>query len=56
VSMGVGGLLVGPISALAQAYGIIPVLTAVSLLPLPGSLMTLSLGAQPAGAAPRSGG
>jgi FSR family fosmidomycin resistance protein-like MFS transporter len=43
VSMGVGGLLVGPVSALAQAYGIIPVLTAVSLLPLPGSLMTLSL-------------
>ena len=43
VSMGVGGLLVGPTSALAQAYGIIPVLTAVSLLPLPGSLMTLSM-------------
>jgi FSR family fosmidomycin resistance protein-like MFS transporter len=43
VSMGVGGLLVGPTSALAQTYGIVPVLTAVSLLPLPGSLMTLSL-------------
>jgi len=43
VGMGVGGLLVGPTSALAQAYGIIPVLTAVSLLPLPASLMTLSL-------------
>ena len=43
VSMGVGGLLVGPTSALAQTYGIIPVLTAVSLLPLPGSLITLSL-------------
>ncbi len=43
VGMGVGGLLVGPVSALAQAYGIIPVLTAVSLLPVPGSILTLSL-------------
>lgn len=54
VSMGVGGLLVGPIGALAQVYGILPVLTAVSLLPLPGSLMTLSLTAAPAAAVPRS--
>lgn len=43
VSMGAGGLLVGPVSALAQAYGIIPVLTAVSLLPIPGTILTLSL-------------
>ncbi len=49
VSMGVGGLLVGPVSALAQAFGIIPVLMVVSLLPLPGSLLTLSL----TGTAPR---
>jgi FSR family fosmidomycin resistance protein-like MFS transporter len=43
VSMGIGGVLVGPVSALAQAFGIVPVLMAVSLLPLPGSLLTLSL-------------
>ncbi|MDR7548378.1 MAG: MFS transporter [Armatimonadota bacterium] len=43
VSLGIGGLLVGPVSALAQAFGIIPVLIVVSLLPLPGSLLTLSL-------------
>lgn len=43
VSMGIGGLLVGPVSAMAQTFGIIPVLTAVSLLPLPGSMLTLSL-------------
>jgi len=43
VGLGIGGVLVGPISALAQAFGIIPVLTAASLLPLPGSLLTLSL-------------
>ncbi len=43
VSMGIGGLLVGPVSALAQALGIIPVLTVISLLPLPGSILTLSL-------------
>jgi FSR family fosmidomycin resistance protein-like MFS transporter len=43
VGMGVGGLLVGPVSALAQVFGIIPVLTVVSLLPLPGSILTLSL-------------
>jgi FSR family fosmidomycin resistance protein-like MFS transporter len=43
VGMGIGGLLVGPVSALAQAFGIVPVLTAVSLLPLPGSILTLSL-------------
>jgi FSR family fosmidomycin resistance protein-like MFS transporter len=43
VSMGIGGLLVGPVSALAQAYGIVPVLIAVSLLPIPGSILTLSL-------------
>lgn len=43
VGMGIGGVLVGPVSALAQAFGIIPVLTVVSLLPLPGSLLTLSL-------------
>jgi len=43
VGMGIGGVLVGPVSALAQAFGIIPVLTVVSLLPLPGSILTLSL-------------
>jgi FSR family fosmidomycin resistance protein-like MFS transporter len=43
VSMGIGGLLVGPVSALAQTFGIIPVLTVVGLLPLPGSLLTLAL-------------
>ena len=48
VGMGIGGLVVGPISALAQAYGIIPVLIGVSLVPLPGSILTLSL-AQPIG-------
>lgn len=48
VSMGIGGLLVGPVSALAQAFGIIPVLVVVSLLPLPGSLLTLSLARPPA--------
>lgn len=47
VSMGVGGLLVGPISVLAQAFGIIPVLTVVSLVPLPGSLLTLTLAGSP---------
>lgn len=52
VSMGIGGLVVGPVSALAQSFGILPVLTAVSLLPLPGSLLTLSL-ARPA-SMPRS--
>jgi len=52
VSMGIGGLVVGPVSALAQAFGITPVLIGVSLLPLPGSLLTLSL-AQPA-STPRS--
>lgn len=45
VSMGVGGLLVGPLGALAQAFGIFPVLIAVSLVPLPGSLLTLTLAA-----------
>jgi FSR family fosmidomycin resistance protein-like MFS transporter len=52
MSMGIGGLLVGPISAAAQQFGILPVLTVVSLLPLPGSLLTLSLTgppSQPAG-------
>jgi FSR family fosmidomycin resistance protein-like MFS transporter len=43
VSMGIGGLLVGPVSALAQTFGIMPVLLVVSLLPLPGSLLTLAL-------------
>ncbi len=43
VGMGMGGLLVGTISALAQVFGIIPVLTVVSLLPVPGSLLTLTL-------------
>ncbi|MDR7417388.1 MAG: MFS transporter [Armatimonadota bacterium] len=43
VSMGIGGLIVGPVGALAQAFGIIPVLTVVSLLPIPGSILTLSL-------------
>ncbi|MCL6553988.1 MAG: FAD-dependent oxidoreductase [Firmicutes bacterium] len=52
VSMGIGGLVVGPVSALAQAFGITPVLIGVSLLPLPGSLLTLSL-ARPA-STPRS--
>jgi FSR family fosmidomycin resistance protein-like MFS transporter len=47
VSMGIGGLLVGPVSALAQAYGIVPVLIGVSLLPLPGSYLTLSLANRP---------
>ncbi len=47
VSMGIGGLLVGPVSALAQTFGIVPVLTVVSLLPLPGSLLTLSLTKNP---------
>jgi FSR family fosmidomycin resistance protein-like MFS transporter len=48
VSMGIGGVLVGPVSALAQAFGIVPVLTVVSLLPLPGSLLTLTLTRPPA--------
>jgi FSR family fosmidomycin resistance protein-like MFS transporter len=48
VSMGIGGVLVGPVSALAQAFGIIPVLTVVGLLPLPGSLLTLTLTRAPA--------
>jgi FSR family fosmidomycin resistance protein-like MFS transporter len=43
VSMGIGGLLVGPVSALAQTFGIMPVLLVMSLLPLPGSLLTLAL-------------
>jgi FSR family fosmidomycin resistance protein-like MFS transporter len=43
VGMGIGGVLVGPVSALAQAFGIVPALTVVSLLPLPGSILTLSL-------------
>jgi FSR family fosmidomycin resistance protein-like MFS transporter len=47
VSMGIGGLVVGPVSAVAQAVGILPVLTVVSLLPIPGSILTLSL-ARPA--------
>ncbi len=50
VSFGIGGLLVGPVSALAQTFGILPVLTVVSLLPLPGSILTLSL----AGTAPEA--
>jgi FSR family fosmidomycin resistance protein-like MFS transporter len=50
VSMGIGGLVVGPVSALAQSFGIVPVLIAVSLLPIPGSILTLSLSRpQPAG-------
>jgi MFS transporter, FSR family, fosmidomycin resistance protein len=53
VGMGVGGLLVGPVSALAERIGIVPVLTAVSLLPLPGSILTLSL-AGPATSAVRA--
>lgn len=43
VSMGMGGLLVGPVSALAEVFGIIPVLVGVSVLPVPGSILTLSL-------------
>lgn len=43
VGMGMGGLLVGTVGALAQIFGIIPILTAVSLLPVPGSLLTLTL-------------
>jgi hypothetical protein len=54
VSMGIGGLLVGPVSALAQTFGIIPVLVVVSLLPLPGSLLTLSLARPPAQPVERS--
>jgi FSR family fosmidomycin resistance protein-like MFS transporter len=50
VSMGIGGVVVGPVSALAQTFGIIPVLIVVSLLPIPGSILTLSLSrSQPAG-------
>jgi FSR family fosmidomycin resistance protein-like MFS transporter len=49
VSMGIGGLLVGPVGVLAQAFGIIPLLTVVSLLPLPGSILTLSLAPGPSG-------
>jgi FSR family fosmidomycin resistance protein-like MFS transporter len=43
LGMGMGGLLVGTVGALAQIFGIIPVLTVVSLLPVPGSLLTLTL-------------
>lgn len=53
VSMGIGGILVGPVSAIAQAVGIVPVLTAVSLLPLPGSILTLSLAGNDPGPEPR---
>jgi FSR family fosmidomycin resistance protein-like MFS transporter len=54
VGMGVGGLLVGPVSVLAERYGIVPVLTAVSLLPLPGSLLTLTLTGAPAASRDRA--
>jgi FSR family fosmidomycin resistance protein-like MFS transporter len=54
VGMGVGGILVGPVSALAGRFGIVPVLTAVSLLPLPGSILTLSLTGRPATSAHRA--
>ncbi|MBM3470094.1 MAG: MFS transporter [Armatimonadetes bacterium] len=53
VSMGIGGILVGPVSAIAQAVGIIPVLIVVSLLPLPGSILTLSLAGHDPGKEPR---
>ena len=43
LGMGMGGLLVGTVGALAQIFGIVPVLTVVSLLPVPGSLLTLTL-------------
>jgi FSR family fosmidomycin resistance protein-like MFS transporter len=43
VGMGMGGLVVGTISALAQRFGITPMLLVVSLLPVPGSLLTLTL-------------
>ncbi len=52
VGMGMGGLLVGTLGALAQIFGIIPILTVVSLLPVPGSLLTLTL-ARPADAEQR---
>ncbi len=54
VGMGIGGILVGPVSALAGRFGIVPVLTAVSLLPLPGSILTLSLTGRPATSAHRA--
>jgi FSR family fosmidomycin resistance protein-like MFS transporter len=43
LGMGMGGLLVGTVGALAQAFGIVRVLMVVSLLPVPGSLLTLTL-------------
>ena len=43
LGMGMGGLMVGTVGALAQIFGIIPVLAVVSLLPVPGSLLTLTL-------------
>jgi FSR family fosmidomycin resistance protein-like MFS transporter len=43
MGMGMGGLLVGTVGALAQVFGIVKVLTIVSLLPVPGSLLTLTL-------------
>jgi FSR family fosmidomycin resistance protein-like MFS transporter len=43
LGMGMGGLLVGTVGALAQIFGIVPILTVVSLLPVPGSLLTLTL-------------
>jgi hypothetical protein len=47
--MGMGGLLVGTVGALAQVFGIIPILMVVSLLPVPGSLLTLTLARHEAG-------
>ncbi len=43
LGMGMGGLMVGTVGALAEVFGIVPVLTVVSLLPVPGSLLTLTL-------------
>jgi len=43
LGMGMGGLMVGTVGALAQVFGIVRVLTVVSLLPVPGSLLTLTL-------------
>jgi FSR family fosmidomycin resistance protein-like MFS transporter len=54
VGMGIGGVMVGPVSALAERFGIVPVLTAVSLLPLPGSILTLSLTGAPAASRDRA--
>lgn len=43
LGMGMGGLMVCTVGALAEVFGIVRVLTVVSLLPIPGSLLTLTL-------------